>query len=62
MLHASFDRDDAARAAMEKCVALLHSLKTSADVAERQLLDEKEKEAQQFLKELGRPHPVEQGY
>src|SRR3954466_2231127 len=62
VLHASFDREEPARAAMEKCVALIHSLKTSADLAECQFLDEKENEAQQFLKELGRPHPAEDGY
>jgi tetratricopeptide (TPR) repeat protein len=60
VLHASFDRDELARAAMEKALALLHSQKVSADAAERKLLEEKEREAQQFLKELGRPHPAEE--
>ena len=62
VLHASFDREEPARAAMEKCVALLASLRGSADAEEKPALDEKEKEAQQFLKELGRPHPAEESY
>src|SRR2546421_6480896 len=62
VLHASFDRDEPARAAMEKALALIESLKTSADAAERQSLDEKEKEARQFLKELGKAHPAEEPY
>src|SRR4051812_23822127 len=60
VLHASFDRDDQARGAMEKALALVQSQKTSADPADRQVLEEKEREAQQFLKELGRPHPAEE--
>src|SRR6184192_1411527 len=62
VLHASFDRDEPARAAMEKALALVESLKTSADAAERQFLDEKEREARQFLKELGKAHPAEEPY
>src|ERR1043165_905868 len=54
VLHASFDRDELARAAMEKALALIQSLKPSTDSVERKALDEKEREAQQFLKELGR--------
>ena len=60
VLHASFDRDELARAAMEKCVALLQSLKGAASAEEQSALVEKEREAQQFLKELGRPHPAEE--
>jgi hypothetical protein len=60
VLHASFDRDDQARGAMEKALALVQSHKISADPADRQVLEEKEREAQQFLKELGRPHPAEE--
>src|SRR4051812_11871860 len=60
VLHASFDRDELARAAMEKALALVQNLKASAESAERKLLEEKEREAQQFLKELGRPHPAEE--
>ena len=60
VLHASFDRDDQARAAMEKARALVQSLKTAAEPTEHRALEEKEKEAQQFLKELGRPHPAEE--
>jgi hypothetical protein len=47
---------------MEKCVALLKSLRESSSAEELAALDEKEKEAQQFLKELGRPHPAEEPY
>jgi hypothetical protein len=60
VLHVSFDRDELARAAMEKALALVQNLKASAESAERKLLEEKEREAQQFLKELGRPHPAEE--
>jgi hypothetical protein len=60
VLHASFDRDELARAAMEKALELVQSQKTSADPAGRKALEEKEREAQQFLKELGRPHPAEE--
>jgi hypothetical protein len=60
VLHASFDRDELARAAMEKALALVQNLKASAESAERKLLEEKQREAQQFLKELGRPHPAEE--
>lgn len=62
VLHASFDRDEAARAAMEKCVALVQTLRASASAEDQGALAEKEKEAQQFLKELGRPHPAEEAY
>lgn len=62
VLHASFDREDLARAAMEKSLALVQSLKNSAAVEERGALVEKEREAQQFLKQLGRPHPAEEAY
>jgi hypothetical protein len=62
VLHASFDREEPARAAMERSLDLVQSLKASADDRDRQALDEKEKEAQQFLKELGRPHPAEESY
>ena len=62
VLHASFDRDDAARSAMEKCLALVQKLKASAEPSDHQALDEKEKEAQQFLKELGKAHPAEEAY
>lgn len=62
VLHASFDREEAARAAMERSLALIQSLKDSADADERTSLNEKEKEAQQFLKQLGRPHPAEEAY
>jgi hypothetical protein len=62
VLHASFDREEPARSAMERCLALLQSLKTSADAAERLSLDEKENEAHQFLKQLGRAHPAEEAY
>src|SRR5438270_4929722 len=60
VLHASFDRDELARAAMEKCVALIGTLREAASAEERAALDEKDKDAQQFLKELGRPHPAEE--
>src|SRR3954468_9870865 len=58
VLHASFDRDDQARSAMEKCLAIIQKLHATAPDADRTSLDEKEREAQQFLKELGRPHPA----
>src|SRR5436305_204814 len=62
VLHASFDREEPARAAMEKALALIESLRESTPAAERQVLDEKEKEARQFLKELGKAHPAEEPY
>jgi hypothetical protein len=62
VLHASFDRDDAARSAMEKCLALVQKLRESAAGEDRTALEEKEREAQQFLKELGKPHPSEEAY
>jgi ADP-ribosylglycohydrolase len=62
VLHASFDREDAARAAMERCLAVLKSLRKSARGAELAVIDEKEKEAQQFLKQLGKAHPAEEPY
>jgi hypothetical protein len=62
VLHASFDREEQARAAMEKCLALVQKLKTSADETDRAGLEEKENEAQQFLRQLGKPHPAEEGY
>ena len=62
VLHASFDREDLARAAMEKSLALIQSVRGSASGEDRAVLDEKEKEAQQFLKQLGRPHPAEEAY
>jgi len=62
VLHASFDRDEPARSAMEKCLAIVEGLRTSASGEECAALDEKESEARQFLKQLGRPHPAEEAY
>lgn len=62
VLHASFDRDELARAAMEKALALIESLRQTAPADEGVALDEKEKEARQFLKELGKAHPAEEPY
>ena len=62
VLHASFDREEPARAAMEKCVALIGPLRGDASAEEIAMLDGKEKEAQQFLKELGKAHPAEEPY
>ena len=62
VLHASFDREELARTSMEKALALVQGLKTSASPEENAALIEKEKEAQQFLKELGRPHPAEESF
>jgi hypothetical protein len=62
VLHASFDRDELARTAMEKALALIESLRASASGDDRAALDEKEKEARQFLKELGKAHPAEEAY
>ena len=62
VLHASFDRDEPARAAMEKCAALISTLRDSASGEDLAALDEKEKEARQFLKELGKAHPAEEPY
>ena len=62
VLHASFDREEPARSAMEKCLALVRKLRESATGEDGVALEEKEREAQQFLKELGRPHPAEESY
>jgi hypothetical protein len=62
VLHASFDREEPARAAMEKCLALVQKLRESASAEECSALDEKEKEVHQFLKELGKAHPAEESY
>lgn len=62
VLHASFDREDQARSAMEKCLGLVRKLRETASGEDRSALEEKEREAQQFLKELGKPHPAEEAY
>ena len=62
VLHASFDREDAARSAMERALSLIETLRSSADVEDVKALEDKEKEARQFLKELGKAHPAEEPY